>query len=218
MISRRTSPSIGRRLFLVGFLICRNTSGRGHHSSSSRWRQTRNKRKKALPVRKLLELERAQQKVRSLNSRQWETANVVRVPRHRQHPQRAQQLRTEIPVAARLLLPRPRQRRPWTKHFAVGRGPAAAADNGGRIDGFGRVRQSGRQRLRFLQREKGNSPSTPSSSPYEAPYIWPVKRCIETAIRNGMDLYAILLKKSGGSKSGERFVFGHPKGKLQHRW
>ena len=101
MISRRTSPSIGRRLFLVGFLICRNTSGRGHHSSSSRWRQTRDKRKKALPVRKLLELERAQQKVRSLNSRQWETDAVVRVPRHRQHPQRAQQLRTEIPFSRR---------------------------------------------------------------------------------------------------------------------
>ena len=102
-----------------------------------------------------------QQKVRSLNSRQRETDAVVRVPRHRQHPQRAQQLRTEIPVAARLLLPRPRQRRPWTKHFAVGRGPAAAADNGGRIDGFGRVRQSGRQRLQWIgqrPRDHGDGP------------------------------------------------------------
>ena len=49
---------------------------------------------------------------------------------------------------------------------------------------------------------------------YEAPYIWPVKRCIRTATRNGMDLYAVVLKELDGSKSAERFVFCHPKRKL----
>ena len=44
-----------------------------------------------------------------------------------------------------------------------------------------------------------------------------VKRCDKTGTRNGMDLYAVPLKKSGGSKSAERYVFGQPKGKLQHR-
>ena len=44
-----------------------------------------------------------------------------------------------------------------------------------------------------------------------------VKRCKKSGTRNGMDLYAVPLKKSGGSKSAERYVFGQPKGKLQHR-
>uniref|UniRef100_A0A0P5JII0 Uncharacterized protein n=1 Tax=Daphnia magna TaxID=35525 RepID=A0A0P5JII0_9CRUS len=44
-----------------------------------------------------------------------------------------------------------------------------------------------------------------------------VKRCKKIGSRNGMDLFGVPLVKSSGAKTSERFVFGRPDGKLQHR-